>query len=154
MKNLSFLIVVTALAFGTVACGNQKEATRSNSNINSNSYSNTAFSLSANGAAPIIENRLGYINTVSPQILVGNIVYKVSPNSYSVIQQALQLAQQQGIQPVMVNNSSQYKANLTGYLTVAQSQQQQVGIQSGYQQQPQPQGSEQLLIINQAAVIR
>ena len=63
--------------------------------------------------------------------------------------QAFQVAQQQGIQPVMVNGSQKFKARITGSLQTGYQQQGGYQQQSGYQQP----GS-QTLNVTQAVIYR
>jgi hypothetical protein len=120
MKNLSFLLLVTVMAFGVASCGN-KDKDSSSSTFSSDPYKVSTVS--------------GYLDTVQPIVIVGNTTYQISQNSYQIMAQAFQRAQQAQppIQPAMVNGSYRYKAKITGSL--ASGYQQQAGVQSGYPQQ-------------------
>jgi hypothetical protein len=135
MKNLSFLFLVSALALGVVACGNKDKDGGSSNRFSSDPYKVTTVN--------------GYLDTNQPIALVGNTTYSISQNSYQIMAQAFQVAQQQGIQPVMVNGSQKFKARITGSLQTGYQQQGGYQQQSGYQQQ----GS-QTLNVTQAVIYR
>ncbi len=131
MKNFSFLFLVVALALGVVACGNKNSSSGSSSSFSSDPYKVSTVN--------------GYLDVNQPVVQVGNITYQVSQNSYSIMNQAFSLAQQQGIQPTMVNGSQKFKAKITGSLAT----------QTGYQQYPQQQqGMGNTLNITQAVIYR
>ena len=64
----------------------------------------------------------GYLDAQQPVFMLGNTSYQISQNSLTIISQAFQVAQQQGIQPVWVNGSMKFKARIAA------------SLQSGYQQ--------------------
>lgn len=138
MKNLGFLFLVTALALGVVACGNKDKSS-------SSSASGQPFTASPYGVPATIQTRVGYLDVSQPIVVVGNVTYQLSQNSYAVVNQAMNLAHQQGIQPVMINGVQKLKANITGSL---QTQNQQ------YPQQYPQQGTGNILNVTQAVVIR
>lgn len=135
MKNISFLVFVV-MTFFLVACGNEKKES-----------STQRFSSSYSSAEALI-------NAQQPLIEVGGTTYQISQQSYQVINQAVYMAQQQGIQPVMLNGASKYRANVTAALEVSGAYQggynQQSGYQGGYQQ---PTASN-ILNITQAVIHR
>ena len=123
MKNFTFLFLVVALALGVVACGNKNKSSGSSTSFSSDPYQVSTVD--------------GYLDVNQPVVQVGNITYQVSQNSYTVMNQAFRLAQQQGIQPT----SQKYKAKITGSMAA----------QTGYQQYPQ-QGVGNTLNITQAVI--
>ena len=131
MKNFSFLFLVVVLALGVVACGNKNSSSGSSSSFSSDPYKVSTVN--------------GYLDVNQPVVQVGNITYQVSQNSYGIMNQAFSLAQQQGIQPTLVNGSQKFKAKITGSLAG----------QTGYQQYPQQQqGMGNTLNITQAVIYR
>ena len=129
MKNFIFLFLVVALALGVVACGNKNTSSGASTTFSSDPYQVSTVD--------------GYLDMNQPVVQVGNITYQVSQNSYTVMNQAFRLAQQQGIQPTLVNGSQKYKAKITGSLA----------SQAGYQQSPQQQqGVGNTLNITQAVI--
>jgi hypothetical protein len=136
MKNLGFLFLVTALALGVVACGNKDKSSGSATSFSSDPYK--------------VSTVVGYLDVSQPIVVVGNVTYQLSQNSYAVVNQALNLAHQQGIQPVMINGVQKLKANITGSL-VTQNQQY---PQQQYPQQYPQQNTGNILNVTQAVVIR
>ena len=131
MKNFTFLFLVVALALGVVACGNKNKSSGASTTFSSDPYQVSTVD--------------GYLDMNQPVVQVGNITYQVSQNSYTVMDQAFRLAQQQGIQPTLVNGSQKYKAKITGSMAA----------QAGYQQNPQQQqGVGNTLNITQAVIYR
>ena len=129
MKNFIFLFLVVALALGVVACGNKNTSSGASTTFSSDPYQVSTVD--------------GYLDMNQPVVQVGNITYQVSQNSYTVMNQAFRLAQQQGIQPTLVNGSQKYKAKITGSMAA----------QTGYQQNPQQQqGVGNTLNITQAVI--
>ena len=124
MKNLSFLLLITVMAFGVASCGNKnKDKDSSSSTLSSDPYRVSTVN--------------GYLDTLQPIVTVGNTTYQISQNSYQIMEQAFLRAQQTQppIQPTMVNGSYKYMARITGSLM--SGYQQQAGVQSGYPQQQQ-----------------
>ena len=125
MKNFIFLFLVVALALGVVACGNKNTSSGASTTLSSDPFQVSTFD--------------GLLDVNQPVVQVGNTTYQVSQNSYTVMNQAFRLAQQQGIQPT----SQKYKAKITGS----------VAAQAGYQQNPQQQqGVGNTLNITQAVI--
>ncbi|MBA2405043.1 MAG: hypothetical protein H0V66_09760 [Bdellovibrionales bacterium] len=134
MKNLSFLLVVTTLALGVVSCGNKDKDSASSGRF-TQAYST--------------QNAL--INTQSGAVEIGGTVYQVSQQSYQIMSQAFQQAQQQQIQPVLMNGVYKFKAKITGSLAPVG------GYQAGYQQPNQQypnQGVGNQLNVTQALIYR
>jgi hypothetical protein len=128
MKNLSFLFLVTALALVVVACGNKDKDSGLSNHFSSDPYK--------------VSTVEGYLDTNQPVAFIGNTTYQISQNSFQIMSQAFQVAQQQGIQPVMVNGSQRFKAKITG------------SLQTGYQQQGGYQQGSQTLNVTQAVIHR
>ena len=133
MKNLSFLIVVTFMAFGVASCGNKDKDKDKDKVKDSEGSSSSPYTVSSNGI-PKVETKEGFLDTVQPVAVVGNVSHQISQSSYGVMRLAFQQAQQQQppIQPIMMNGSYKYRAKITGSVCPQQQQ----GIGNGYQQQP------------------
>lgn len=110
MKNLSFLFLVTVLALGIVtACGKKDDGGGSASRFSSDPYR--------------VSTLEGYLDTMQPYAYVGNVTYTISQNSYPIMAQAFNQAQQQNIQPV----NGRFKARITGSVQATNQQYQQQG---------------------------
>jgi hypothetical protein len=134
MKNLSFLVLTVALAIGVVSCGGKDSGGSSSSGFSSDPYK--------------VSTVKGYLNVQQPIAVVGNQTYTISQQSYNIMSQAFQQAQQQNIQPTMVNGAQMYKANITGSVG-QQGTYQQGGQQAGY-----PQQGGNVLNVTQAVIYR
>jgi len=116
MKNISFLVLTVALAIGVVSCGGKD---------NSSGGSSSGFSTDPYKVSTV----KGYLHTKQPIAKVGNQTYQISQQSYNIMSQAFQQAQQQNIQPVMIDGVQMFRANITG--SVGGNQQYQSGSQQG-----------------------
>lgn len=130
MKNLSFLVLTVVLAIGVVSCGGKKDSGSSNSGFSTDPYK--------------VSTVKGYLHTQQPIAKVGNQTYTISQQSYNIMSQAFQQAQQQNIQPTMVDGVQMFKANITG--SVGQQQTQQGGSY--------PQQGGNVLNVTQAVIYR
>jgi hypothetical protein len=119
MKNLSFYMLLTLLLL-TAACGD-KDKSKSK-----NSFSSDQFKVST---------VVGYINPQQPDTFEANgKIYQFSQYSQQTLYSALNLAQQQRIQPVQVNGQWKYRARVSGSLMNMNYPQ--GGMQAGFQPQP------------------
>lgn len=112
MHSLLKLIFMTLL-LGLIACGKNNEST-GNQTFSSDPYKVTTME--------------ALINVQTGNVEVGGQTYSVTQNSFSVMSQAFQQAQLQGIVPLQVNGVYKYRARITGSLA------------SGYSQYGYPQG--------------
>jgi hypothetical protein len=100
MKNVLFLTLTTLFLF--VACGKDEK-----SGASSNRFSTDPYKVST------VE---GYVSRQQPIFEVSNQAYTLSQSSYQIMNQAFQLADQQGIQPQIINGTQKYRARITGSL--------------------------------------
>lgn len=131
MKNLSFLVLTVVLAIGVVSCGGKDSGESSNSGFSTDPYK--------------VSTVKGYLHTQQPIAKVGSQTYTVSQQSYNIMSQAFQLAQQQNIQPTLVDGVQMFKANITGSLSQPQT---------GYQQTGYSQQIRSVLNVTQAVIYR
>lgn len=101
MKNLSFLVIVAALALGVVACGNKDKNSGSSNQI----FSSDPYKVSTVRGYVVPQGRL---------FIVGVTTYNISPQSDTEMQRAFSLVQ--GVQPKLIPNNGQsgFLADLTG----------------------------------------
>lgn len=128
MKKLSFVILI-ALAFSVVSCGNKNE-TGGSTSLSSSEFRSVR----------------SYINTQNGAIEYGNTIYQpASQQTVQVLSQAIQLGQQQGIQPVLDNGVYKWRVNMTAMAVQQQFNQQ-------YNQQYQNTGAVQYINVQTAVV--
>ena len=131
------LVLTSVLSLLITACGGKD---------NSSGSSSSSFSVDPNRTSTVT----GYLSQQQPTFEVGATTYQLAQGSYPIINSAFQAAQQQGIQPVLINGAYKYRARITGSMLTQYTQQ-------GYpqpQQQPQPQYNTGTLNVVQAVIIR
>lgn len=133
MRNLSFLLFITVLALGVVSCGNKDKDSSATTRLSSDPYRPSTVE--------------GYLDVVQPTALIANVTYQISQNSFPVMNQAWSTAQQQGVQPVMINGSQKFKARITGSIQTATQQ-----TQPNQPNQQYPQQSGNILNVTQVVI--
>lgn len=101
------LIALTIMAISFTSCGGKDGGSKS-----------SAFSSA-------ISTQSGYYNTQTQALEVGNQTYPPNQAYAQIMNQAIQQAQAQGIQPILVNGVYKFRAQITGSV---------YGVGTGYNQ--------------------
>jgi hypothetical protein len=136
MKNVLFLTITALFLF--VACGKDEESGKSNSRFSTDPYK--------------VSTVEGYVSRQQPIFEVSNQTYTLSQASYQIMTQAFQLADQQGIQPQVINGQQKYRARITGSLGTMNYPMQQNSYQ--YPNQQYNQMGANTLNVQSAVIIR